>query len=94
MGNISDFRELLPAGGGERGGVSGQIRYKSHCHGWALKISSFWAQMALASLVAISGPTPSNSPCNGFIYIYLLKAQGLGVFYNFFTGLKKKYEYE
>jgi hypothetical protein len=24
----------------------------------------FWAQMALASLVAISGPTPSNAPRN------------------------------
>jgi hypothetical protein len=40
------------------------VHYFGHWKGWALKISIFWAQVALASLVSI-WPTPSNGPCNG-----------------------------
>jgi hypothetical protein len=50
----------------------GQSHYSGHSKGWALKSQFFQAQMALVLLVAISGPkkvlisgpTPSNSPCN------------------------------
>jgi hypothetical protein len=33
--------------------------------------------MALASVVAISGPTPSNGPCNGFAHIKIMKFRPL-----------------
>ncbi len=49
------------------------IHYLGHWKGRALKSRLFWAQMALAALVAISGPkkvsisgpTPYDGPCNG-----------------------------
>jgi hypothetical protein len=33
--------------------------------------------MALASVVAILGPTPSNGPCNGFAHIKIMKFRPL-----------------
>jgi hypothetical protein len=33
-----------------------QHHYEGHWKGWALKIKTFWAQTALTSLFAISGP--------------------------------------
>ena len=40
---------------------AGNIHYVGHLKGWALNSRLFWVQMALASLVAISGPKKSQS---------------------------------
>jgi hypothetical protein len=53
----------------------GEIHFSGRLKGWALKSRLFWAQMALATFVAISGPkkvsisgpTPSNAPCYGLL---------------------------
>ena len=52
----------------------GNIHCVGHFKGWALNSQLFWVRMALAPLVAISGPkkvlnsgpTPSNGPRNGY----------------------------
>jgi hypothetical protein len=38
---------------------AGNIHYLGYYKGWSLKSRFFWAQMALATLVAISGPNLS-----------------------------------
>ncbi len=44
----------------------GEIYFSGRLKGWALKSRLFWAQMALAAIVAISEPTPSNGSRYGF----------------------------
>jgi hypothetical protein len=41
-----------------------RANFSGQWKGWVLKSRLFWAQMALAAFVAISGPTPSNGPRN------------------------------
>jgi hypothetical protein len=45
----------------------GVIHFSGRLKGWALKSRLFWAQIALATLVPITGPTPSKASRYGLL---------------------------